>query len=820
MLDPKARAVCCSIDDTGNIVVGYVYNDPEDLLNSRSWIVTISGTNILRAEQIILDPGGEQGIRLIDLEAIGYIEENNIASITKKPAVSGTSIPGTKRFQVQGTAFYPTGCIDPNAYCVGPSYSGVFSGSSLFPGGNNFRAGFIVESDDTCWYCYKTSGYRLIKADLTTLTVLQSYNINNPSSEMGRSLLYKYSPVIFNFIHFAITGGNWDTIKVNNYSYTLGNSDFTLADTVSESVGYQIHIIGQSIQNHIAVCSYYTQPSANIYRVYRLVYDVLSHSFSNTLVSELTFNTLLSDNTINNYQRFYYICRGTGVDTGLFYWKRHWTISGYPTIELRVLNSTIGSYGTQQQVDKILKTWSSDSYNSIEVAFAFDVFWSDFGGYDYSKSVASDTNYAYYFGETALRKLSWDTEENISIVSIIRFPDLTFTSDEFIYDPSIGYSDLSGLHLFGNTALIYGSTLNTWGVSSRTKTPLLIRPDICNPDYSEHFIFIINPLHFSSSQIVINDYFTVNGVQGPLIGVGAFRDDATGHFYLQLTARPSVGVNGDTGLYGFTATGVNTRKITNYSGPADIVKTYAMGSTVIKKFESINSLEITPQILKHTSYPFDPGLIGASVDALEQTYGVYEVILEPDEVSKVEISKGSPTVVYSTPNISGSVTVPPTAYLAASLTNLVNDFYLPPPHFYNFYDARVFDIPSPHLFYVEQGGSPALGILPEALLERYVGLAVSGELTIIKYDFTGQFYPVTSISGSLMTVASGIINPSGAITTFETTNYTLDPYLFIGISGPPTMFFQRNPLGMYFYSYSSTLPSGVDITVIRVDDDI
>jgi len=207
--------------------------------------------------------------------------------------------------------------------------------------------------------------------------------------------------------------------------------------------------------------------------------------------------------------------------------------------------------------------------------------------------------------------------------------------------------------------------------------------------------------------------------------------------------------------------------------------------------EWINNIPMSGDVLKHTS--IEPLGITASDEAEIQSWGNYEVILYPPSVVKVEISKGSPTVVYSIPS---GIPPLPNSFFAATTSNGYGTFY---SHINTFpvFDARVVDLLMP-------GEFPTVsGVFDPTDFQRYISFATPNGWAFSDYAFgTNWVY-----------VASGIISH------IESSNYTpYNPYLFYSVSGVSVgKFMQKNPISSVWQDFTTTLPIS-EITIIRCDD--
>jgi hypothetical protein len=216
---------------------------------------------------------------------------------------------------------------------------------------------------------------------------------------------------------------------------------------------------------------------------------------------------------------------------------------------------------------------------------------------------------------------------------------------------------------------------------------------------------------------------------------------------------------------------------------------------------------VPAQVLKHTS--IEDSEITQATDAALETKGEYEVIYSPGKPVKVEISKYSPTVVYS---VASGEMEDQYSLIAASIMNTPDSFYTPTEAGdMKVYDSRVIDISNTGSYVITSGDIGDLDF------ERYVMVGSEGGIYLIPYQMEGQWSLLNTTPSGIM-ISSGI-SQSGIFNAIEATNYTYpNPFIFYSISGAQT-FYQRNPDGAYFVDYSAGLPSS-DITIIRTDDEI
>jgi len=225
-----------------------------------------------------------------------------------------------------------------------------------------------------------------------------------------------------------------------------------------------------------------------------------------------------------------------------------------------------------------------------------------------------------------------------------------------------------------------------------------------------------------------------------------------------------------------------------YSSSSSSFRLYIPGEWIY------NSLGNGGDILKHTTISVPIGGITASDLSEIQSWGNFELILETPAPAKVEISKGSPTLVYTIP--SG---IPPNwedSFFAATTSNGYGTFYSHVNKFPTF-DARVVDLLDPAAFPV------ASGVFDPDDFQRFNTFATPNGWAFSNYQFSSNWTYIAS----------------GLITFIESSNYTpYNPYLFYSTSGVVTKrFMQKNPISSVWQDFTTTLPDS-EITIIRCDD--
>lgn len=841
------KAVACSIDDLGNIVVGYNYNDE---IIKRSWVLTVSGTGVLiKAEQVLLST--EQDIQLVDLESVGYPEEGNILSVYG--GVPGAYFSTSKRTtQFWGGYNPPTphySAPDKDTRVYGPPIGDSILGDYLSVGSSRRLSQVIVDEQGRLNFLTVNStmsiGY-IGEVDITNWTT-KTYQFT-PPSEWGSTFAEQKA------VHLHRIGNTFNIGMImlgradQNISYdiyTFNTSGSTLIPKGSQLFtsdgGQTIIPIGHACKGSRFAFAYKWVLSGSAGTKARFVYGDLQSgeiSFDDFFVSTERFfytphdyyeqlgtvdcpidfivngdSIIFAIYYVHTYNIFY--------DTNLIFGDRFRCNKIDAKVQYALVTDSGGHIVRNSNDDAtVIYRWDYDTVPYTLSAGVSDERWAWAGGgyrfvntYMKKSYLASLSHIDGYPAHDPL----WNRSYEMGITWSSAGPTLgtsqflqttSYTGEQ--YDPTgVFFNDHKGINRWGWSSTNQDAWWNN--VSNSNNSPIYAVVKSTTVGGGAADLKFVNLMGLSSTGT------TWPGIDWNVQGHPAAQaDNLDNTMYFAGTS------NGSRAILGMNSGGLVTKRITGIPFGVvgyNIIGSYLVAYTAggVRVYTIITGDVISPVILKHTSAPITASGVTASgivaSGAAEQTGGIFEVILLPPTPTKVEISKGVPTVVYASPSLSGLQIGTPTNYLAASVTNLANDFYFPPENTYNFYDARVFDLST-----TSGAFTIASGILPDSLLERYIALATSGEITLIKYDLTEPFYSLVTMSGLLALASGAGANPSGAITLFETTNYTLDPYLFVGISGPPPMFFQRgNPYFPYWVNYSYTLPSS-DMTIIRVDD--
>jgi hypothetical protein len=216
--------------------------------------------------------------------------------------------------------------------------------------------------------------------------------------------------------------------------------------------------------------------------------------------------------------------------------------------------------------------------------------------------------------------------------------------------------------------------------------------------------------------------------------------------------------------------------------------------SLVDSFQVIMNMAITEDDNGYNYYQFYDYTIPSGTSTSTPTFSSdiirhknenFGIVLNTSKLSKVEISKNSPTIVYN----------PASGILSTDLYysyKNAEDTFSGIMTLGNLNDLRVFD--------ANFSGGAGL----DENYFRYIG-----------YVMNDGIYARTMPSGTpaLMTTFSGVGNPS----KIEIANYGVNPYMFVATTSPQK-FYQRDPYSGYtFEDKSISLPSGA-VTIIRLDD--
>lgn len=362
-------------------------------------------------------------------------------------------------------------------------------------------------------------------------------------------------------------------------------------------------------------------------------------------------------------------------------------------------------------------------------------------------------------------------------------------------------------HPQGNTIQICDKVDGRWGAP-----PLLVKSILAGDDplTDDFYVSIVDARTWSQTGTIPQTW-----AETSLGTPGQMADSADNTWY----AAYEPGVTQDTSRYvkGWTTHGqqVKSMYVNWYTSIFSHYSTWNIENNYVVEYDS-NDMRLykidepylenvqPPLILKHTHIENEEQQ--AAPDALEKTSGVFEIIHYPNAASKVEISKGAPTVAYSIAP-SGEVSLE----FSASNIDTPGSFQYPTlAGELGIFDARVIDIVSPENYYLHSGQ------LEFTDFERFIMVGGEGGLYLIDYNLSTD-WATMAIVPSGVTVSG--ITTSGIFNAIEATNYTYpNPFIFFSISGGNS-FFQRNPDSFFWNDYSIGLPEA-NITIIRTDDAI
>jgi len=353
---------------------------------------------------------------------------------------------------------------------------------------------------------------------------------------------------------------------------------------------------------------------------------------------------------------------------------------------------------------------------------------------------------------------------------------------------------------------------------------------------------------FESSTPPARDNLTSTYLSGSLFGspiyFGGVKDDYSGVYYtdqnlVELADFPvnlypsrylGIGnifyyVDGNTGLFNSYPEGRIIDPGEGFEGYPYVITDNCLAVIVhsIGYYDSVNlyglglgTSILTGQsgILKHTTV-----LQGtpAAIEAQDLTIGTFEYIYNTVATCKVDISLGSPTIVFSVSNDDYLI-----SELAVSTENILGSFARPLVEI-PVYSAKSLDITGPTFYPIDSG------YLFGEYVQRFVFAGSAMQLLASDYELLEDWVLVT--------------DPLDLISQLETSNLNIpDQYIFYTVKNTTVgvnssrVFFQRNPSYVfpitsgtphaefplpsdYWHDYSEGLPSS-DITVIRVDDNV
>lgn len=862
--------VACSVNDLGYVVAGYNYiSSGVSTSGNRAWVLEMTPYHyLLKAEQVVV--GSNMGQRIHDLEAQ---PEYNIVSTSgnigsgmnenfwvtfggatgeidgleySKGADEGPFGPWGGESTICGVAWAgqehpPTNATpDKKHYFVGPADTGGEFVSAPLGGGVNYSyhynpkvAGPIIDEDDRAWQVggsYEAGKGRLCWVSLIEPGDFGYYEFDLPLEVSGFwyprwGHINKSSDTLFEWIVMRVASWDYESntnIEFYHLSYVLGagSANLVYSTTIEQPIdGYNMHY-GTYAKGANFACAWEECITGQNYRTLKYFSYNLDAQGGNvrTLATLNRDKSLLS---IDTHTMPDIVGYGEGGCIIMYYTKETlytWEYSfpffppstryGTNHAELYAHVIQVTDSGVLARPNRQISgvTWNSrdggepgSDYGSL----SFDPLTTSVvtaadrdNGYSVLRMIVrhwdiGHDRYLYSiewpFGRKSSQPLS-DSNDN---------PDLNSGPHDFPFDKYLRWYQLTSRH---PDALSF---------NSKNYEPIWITYGVPKEVPQEDDNIIVNHINARTLRPVSTWDFTevTGGYGGPWTTFNM--DDANNTMYYYTDGAIMFGI----GPGGRFRNKVRTNKreswgtwMTTHHGFLNSSNTGLYFRFAGDSWQYIYE-GVPAQVLKHTSIE-DTETIQATDAALE-TKGEYEVIYNPGKPVKVEISKYSPTVVYS---VASGEMEDQYSLIAASIMNTPDSFYTPTEASdMKVYDSRVIDISNTAGYVI------ASGDIGDLDFERYVMVGSEGGIYLIPYQMEGQWSLLNTTPSGIM-ISSGI-SQSGIFNAIEATNYTYpNPFIFYSISGAQT-FYQRNPDSAYFVDYSAGLPSS-DITIIRTDDEI
>lgn len=858
--------VACSVNDLGYVVAGYNYIDKVNPSGNRSWVLEMTPYHyLMKAEQVVV--GSNMGQRIHDLEAQpeyniistsgtvgsgmnegfwvtfgGSTGENNGRDYNKG---SNDWRSGPWQYAGDYTLCHPGGTLDPikadlgtagrNHYFVGPADTGGEKVNAPLAGGVNYYyhanpriAGPIIDEDSRAWQVGGASDYSKKRLGWVSLTTPGDYGYYEFNDPIGSSYTWqprwghirKSSDTLFEWIVVRVDSwdyGSTSEIQFFHLSYVLGAdsanlvSSYTVsAPTVGNLVPYGSYGKGTNWVFAWEECG--NGPSVLKYYKYNL--DAQSGSV-NTLaimdedVTDLVKNVDYMPDIVSydngGYIIMYYHKASYYSWTGGMIFFPPSTYYQENKLELYAHALHITDNGVTQIKNRKITGVEYESRDGGEPG-------SPYGSLDSwmyaitERSVAGGgAGYSNITEEVRHWDIGWD-RGMYSIkwppgIKVAQIKESNNTSRyDFPFDPYMRWGQVGGLASRSPTA-------NTF--NSKNSSPIWITYGVPKevPEVGDDVIVH----HINAATLQPQGTWNYSALTGKYGGPWTTfnMDDANNTMYYYDDGAIMYGI----GPGGRLRNWLTTNKRASWASWVATHNGFLNSSNTGLYFRfGGDSWEyiydgVPAQVLKHTSIE-DIEITPATETAL-QTKGEYEVIYNPGKPVKVEISKYSPTVVYS---VASGVGEDQYSLIAGSVLNTPDSFYTPTEAGeIKAYDARVIDISN------TAGYTIASGDIGDLDFERYVMFGGEGGIYLIPYQMGGQ-WSLLNTTPSGLAIASGT-SQSGIFNAIEATNYTYpNPFIFYSISGAKT-FYQRNPDSNYFVDYSAGLPDS-DITIIRTDDEI
>src|SRR3989304_4429386 len=826
------KAMACSMDLNNNTVVGYTYSG--ELLESgesRSWVLALNPYGVLQYQQQI-EIDNQKNITILDLESTGEYNIISVSGVTSELMFwySNNLNQGSKKVQYIDTRFWDDNnpVAEEDCYVIGPRFG--TTPLSIFERSFTCDTLPYIDEDRFFWGANlgSTSG-AVFKFDVDDYSDPgQGWNFTMetayPRAPTG-SLAETFIKKIGNKIHLIVImhpGGSSDPdLAFFHDEYTLGDSVTVrkYSNTFERPFG------GTSIEHQV----YSSEDTIGLSILWRyfgafssklFVYDVLSSSGN-----LITFKEVLTPVQLNSYIIFPLLTE-SGFQIVYFHTIKNYEFPVFPFGAFLGINVNYNFIhlnrfgGVSSGIPTPIFELADGPYTDAE----FKIHNINNINGEGRPVTSPEGSFSWVMGELDfIKEPSPSVYYRTRIQQHIQLPTgvvnttgiwTGLTTDKYWDNRGIAYQEnYDPLDIIG---------VFCGGVSRRNGSSYFVtiaaNKDL-EPNVYLNFISA-NGVRHSRCNLTTNFGLDFDKVWGSnqYISYNAFKlaDDIDGTIYIPLDP-DAFETQGPQEVVGFQPlNGVPVKTITGWRsfGPSPSVPTFAGGmlggiTSSISLFPGVRHSIMTWDA-GYDNLPTSPYNILKHVPesaSIEDVIGSFENIYNTPKPCKVEISKGSPTVLYSL-TVSGEMGYEE-SFIALSTTNLANDFYQPPLGLTAF-DARVFDVFDPATFILESGA------LPTGLLDRYVGVAVGSGIMIIPYnDFTLGWQNLISVSG--VGIASGIYPSGVGITTLETTNYTISPYVFFSVSGFG-QFYQRNPFESFWREYSTGLPPAT-ITILRVDDE-
>lgn len=802
-VETTVRAESCSINETGEIIVSYNYDDGVD---QRAWVVFIgSGGIYLKAEQVILS--GEEGLNVFDLEA--WTPEVNIISTTGT-STAGFVNPGTEERNIQLSyggitrAGFSADSRDSTAMDNSGTYLGLQSSYvTAFASGTDVGS-FIVDENRTVWVL-GSSG--LGSADLDTAST-GSHGFTTPtifptSSTLSNWFLYRQADDNIYFSCYYIDLSGSAALKVQTYRYNGTTTLVDLGNTTLTAYSGGANYWSFAAYDKFAYV-HYKDSSGNA----RLGSVNMS---TGTFTSVAYASTSVPTGSGLGFDRFLGV-----LPTGQVYagYLRRWASGGDEALYLELATGSAG--GVQDGGTLTIIDVTSDS-----IAGLYHIQ----GAVNHPNPIGTGVGGSYIWVQTAIRYNGTEQAFRYRIA----LPSLGIIEDSSsVYTLAAGFYDPTGEFTWVRHAG-GGGTINSdfQVVDNLSGSPYYvgrIREFDGSGNYYYRFINMVTGILTGSRlESKVSELSSLGIEDVEWLGIADQNEDN-----LLATAARSKGGNRNV-FFGISPLGgdiamevrLGQGADINFAAPfAEFLSTKTVSNARFYKFTPTrNSSGASYEIVTHVSTTAETS---ASDNAVVPSEAVLGEIYSPPKACKVEISKYSPTVIYSPPP-SGKFYYDLTSdekdsFLAVSFTLESGAFTEINTGGNTVFDARVFDVPVNEQFYVEDG--PLTGIQPE----RYIMLATGEELQVVETSLDGslgsvyQLLTYDTLSTENTITLSGIYNP--LFNHIESTNFILYPWLFVSLSGviPADAFWQRGDIQTSFLRYSTAVPSGADITTIRTDD--